>query len=42
MEYEVLLDPVSLGPLQLRNRIMSSGHQTTLVHDHLPTEEFFS
>ena len=42
MVYHTLFDPTNLGPVRLRNRIMSSGHQTTLVHDHLPTEEFFA
>lgn len=37
-----LLTPTTVGPLDLRNRIMSSAHQTTLVHDHLPTEDFFA
>lgn len=42
MSYQALLSPTELGPVSLRNRIMSSGHQTTLVSDHLPTEEFFA
>ena len=29
-----------LGPVELPNRIVSTAHQTTLVHDHLPTDEF--
>ncbi|ADD07396.1 putative NADH-dependent flavin oxidoreductase (plasmid) [Natrialba magadii ATCC 43099] len=40
MGYESLFDPLSIGDVTLRNRIMSSGHQTTLVSDHLPTEDF--
>ncbi len=36
--YATLLSPVSLGPLRLRNRVVSTSHQTTLVHDHLPTD----
>jgi 2,4-dienoyl-CoA reductase-like NADH-dependent reductase (Old Yellow Enzyme family) len=36
--YTTLLSPVSLGPLRLRNRVLSTSHQTTLVHDHLPTD----
>jgi 2,4-dienoyl-CoA reductase-like NADH-dependent reductase (Old Yellow Enzyme family) len=35
-----LLSSLSIGPVTLRNRIVSSSHQTTLVHDHLPTDEF--
>ena len=32
-----LLAPLHLGPARLRNRIVSTSHQTGLVHDHLPT-----
>ena len=35
-----LLSSLSIGPVTVRNRIVSSSHQTTLVHEHLPTEEF--
>lgn len=35
-----LLSPLNLGPVEVRNRIVSTAHQTTLVHDHLPTEDF--
>ncbi len=35
----MLLTPVDLGPLRLRNRVVSTSHQTGLVHDHLPTAE---
>ena len=42
MDHDTLFEPTELGSVQLRNRIMSSGHQTTLVHDHLPTEDFFA
>ena len=37
---EALLSPLRLGPVELPNRIVSTAHQTTLVHDHLPTEDF--
>ncbi len=37
---EHLLSPLELGPVELRNRIVSTAHQTTLVHDHLPTDDF--
>ena len=30
----------ALGPVELQNRIVSTAHQTTLVHDHLPTDDF--
>jgi 2,4-dienoyl-CoA reductase-like NADH-dependent reductase (Old Yellow Enzyme family)/thioredoxin reductase len=35
-----LLSTLALGPVELRNRIVSTAHQTTLVHDHLPTDDF--
>jgi 2,4-dienoyl-CoA reductase-like NADH-dependent reductase (Old Yellow Enzyme family) len=35
----VLLSPVDLGPARLRNRVVSTSHQTGLVHDHLPTDD---
>jgi 2,4-dienoyl-CoA reductase-like NADH-dependent reductase (Old Yellow Enzyme family)/thioredoxin reductase len=35
-----LLSPLSLGSVELQNRIVSTAHQTTLVHDHLPTDDF--
>lgn len=41
MPYETLFESTQVGPIQLENRIMSSGHQTTLVHDYHPTDEFF-
>src|SRR5919106_3185890 len=37
---EHLLAPLQLGPVELRNRIVSTAHQTTLVHEHLPTDDF--
>jgi 2,4-dienoyl-CoA reductase-like NADH-dependent reductase (Old Yellow Enzyme family)/thioredoxin reductase len=37
--YATLLSPVSIGPVRVRNRVISSSHQTGLVHDHLPTED---
>lgn len=37
-----LLAPLELGPATLRNRIVSTSHQTTLVADHLPTEDFLA
>jgi 2,4-dienoyl-CoA reductase-like NADH-dependent reductase (Old Yellow Enzyme family)/thioredoxin reductase len=29
-----------LGPAEIPNRIVSTAHQTTLIHDHLPTADF--
>ena len=39
-ELSRLLSPLAVGPVELPNRIVSTAHQTTLVHDHLPTDEF--
>ncbi|HEX5470159.1 MAG TPA: FAD-dependent oxidoreductase [Gaiellaceae bacterium] len=39
-ELSRLLSPLALGPVELPNRIVSTAHQTTLVHDHLPTDDF--
>ncbi|WP_219416307.1 oxidoreductase [Pseudonocardia nigra] len=33
------LAPLPLGARTLRNRIVSTAHQTGLVHDHLPTDD---
>lgn len=38
--FSSLLVPLSLGPVELRNRIVSTSHQTNLVHDHAPTDAF--
>jgi 2,4-dienoyl-CoA reductase-like NADH-dependent reductase (Old Yellow Enzyme family)/thioredoxin reductase len=35
-----LLSPLRLGPVEIPNRIVSTAHQTTLVRDHLPTDDF--
>jgi 2,4-dienoyl-CoA reductase-like NADH-dependent reductase (Old Yellow Enzyme family)/thioredoxin reductase len=35
-----LFSPLRLGPVELPNRIVSTAHQTTLVRDHLPTDDF--
>jgi 2,4-dienoyl-CoA reductase-like NADH-dependent reductase (Old Yellow Enzyme family) len=34
-----LLTPVALGPVTLANRVVSTSHQTSLVHEHLPTQD---
>jgi 2,4-dienoyl-CoA reductase-like NADH-dependent reductase (Old Yellow Enzyme family) len=39
MAFEALLSEVRLGPAVLRNRVVSTSHQTSLVHDHLPTDD---
>ena len=40
--YPNLLSPVEVGPLTLRNRVVSTSHQTGLVEDHLPTEDLIA
>jgi 2,4-dienoyl-CoA reductase-like NADH-dependent reductase (Old Yellow Enzyme family)/thioredoxin reductase len=35
-----LFSALKLGPVELQNRIVSTAHQTTLVADHLPTDDF--
>ena len=35
-----LFSPLRVGSVELQNRIVSTAHQTTLVHEHLPTEDF--
>lgn len=35
-----LLSPLGLGPAELQNRIVSTAHQTTLIREHLPTDDF--
>ena len=37
---DALLSPLLVGPVRLQNRIVSTAHQTTLVHEHLPTDDF--
>jgi 2,4-dienoyl-CoA reductase-like NADH-dependent reductase (Old Yellow Enzyme family)/thioredoxin reductase len=34
-----LFSPLRLGPIEIPNRIVSTSHQTSLVHDHLPTDD---
>ncbi len=40
--YPRLFSPVDVGPLTLRNRVVSTSHQTGQVHDHLPTDEMLA
>ena len=37
-----LFTPLALGPAELPCRIVSTAHQTTLIHDHLPTDDFLA
>jgi 2,4-dienoyl-CoA reductase-like NADH-dependent reductase (Old Yellow Enzyme family)/thioredoxin reductase len=37
-----LFEPLTIGPVTLPGRIVSSSHQTTLVERHLPTEDFIA
>ncbi len=39
MSFEHLLSPLNLGPIEIRNRIVSTSHQTSLVDGSLPTED---
>jgi 2,4-dienoyl-CoA reductase-like NADH-dependent reductase (Old Yellow Enzyme family)/NADPH-dependent 2,4-dienoyl-CoA reductase/sulfur reductase-like enzyme len=39
---EQLFSPLQIGPVELPNRIVSTAHQTTLVHDHLPSDDFLA
>jgi 2,4-dienoyl-CoA reductase-like NADH-dependent reductase (Old Yellow Enzyme family) len=37
-----LLSPLDVGPVTVRNRVVSTSHQTSLVHDHLPTADLLA
>ncbi len=37
-----LFSPLAIGPVTIRNRIVSTSHQTSLVHDHLPTDDLIA
>ena len=39
---DTLFSPLTLGPVTIQNRIVSTSHQTTLVHDHLPTDDLIA
>jgi 2,4-dienoyl-CoA reductase-like NADH-dependent reductase (Old Yellow Enzyme family)/thioredoxin reductase len=39
---ERLFSPLRVGRVELPNRIASTAHQTTLVHESLPTEDFLA
>ncbi|MBS1861995.1 MAG: FAD-dependent oxidoreductase [Actinobacteria bacterium] len=40
MTLDRLLAPLTVGPVELPCRIVSTSHQTTLVEDHLPNADF--
>jgi 2,4-dienoyl-CoA reductase-like NADH-dependent reductase (Old Yellow Enzyme family) len=40
--YPALLSGIEVGPVTLRNRVVSTSHQTSLVHDHLPTDDLLA
>jgi 2,4-dienoyl-CoA reductase-like NADH-dependent reductase (Old Yellow Enzyme family)/thioredoxin reductase len=37
-----LFSPLQLGPIEIPNRVVSTSHQTSLVHDHLPTGDLIA
>ena len=37
-----LFSPVALGPVTLATRVVSTSHQTSLVHQHLPTDDLLA
>ncbi len=37
---ERLFSPLRIGPVELSNRIVSTAHQTTLVHEGVPKDDF--
>src|SRR4051794_24880422 len=39
---EHLFAPLDLGPVTIPNRIVSTSHQTSLVHEHLPTADLIA
>ena len=40
--FPALMTPFSIGAVRLRNRVVSTSHQTSLVHDHLPTDDLIA
>jgi 2,4-dienoyl-CoA reductase-like NADH-dependent reductase (Old Yellow Enzyme family) len=40
--YPHLLSQFRLGPVELRNRVVSTSHQTNLVHEYLPGDDFLA
>jgi 2,4-dienoyl-CoA reductase-like NADH-dependent reductase (Old Yellow Enzyme family) len=39
---DALFSPLDLGSVTIQNRIVSTSHQTSLVHDHLPTDDLIA
>jgi 2,4-dienoyl-CoA reductase-like NADH-dependent reductase (Old Yellow Enzyme family) len=39
---DALFSPLGLGSVTIPNRIVSTSHQTSLVHDHLPTDDLIA
>jgi len=39
---DALFSPLDLGSVTIPNRIVSTSHQTSLVHDHLPTDDLIA
>ena len=39
---DTLFSPLAIGPVTIHNRIVSTSHQTSLVHDHLPTDDLIA
>lgn len=39
---DTLLSPIDVGPVRLHNRVVSTSHQTSLVHEHLPTDDLLA
>jgi 2,4-dienoyl-CoA reductase-like NADH-dependent reductase (Old Yellow Enzyme family)/thioredoxin reductase len=37
-----LFSPLELGPITIQNRVVSTSHQTSLVHDHVPTDDLIA
>jgi len=37
--FPLLLSEVAIGSVELRNRVVSTSHQTSLVHNHVPTDD---
>ena len=37
-----LFSPLAIGSVTIPNRIVSTSHQTSLVHHHLPTDELIA
>ncbi len=37
-----LWQPLRVGPMEVRNRIVATSHQTGLVHDYIPTDDLIA